>query len=77
VPFSPVFRWLRQAGGVDDAEMLRTFNCGVGMIVVVAAKDATAVAAQLKRAGESVVKLGVIRPRKGKEAQVAYSGTLG
>lgn len=77
VPFTPVFRWLRSTGGVADAEMLRTFNCGIGMIVVVAAKDAKTVSSQLKRAGETVVTLGTIRTRKGKEAQVAYSGTLG
>ncbi len=76
VPFPPVFRWLADTGGVAEREMLRTFNCGIGMIVVVAAKDAKTVAAQLKRSGEKVVTLGHIRKRKGKEEQVAYSGTL-
>jgi phosphoribosylformylglycinamidine cyclo-ligase len=77
VPLPPVFRWLAETGGVAEREMLRTFNCGIGMIVVVAAKDAKAVTAQLKRAGEGVVTLGHIRTRKGKEDQVAYSGQLG
>ncbi len=76
VPYPPVFKWLAQQGGVAEAEMLRTFNCGVGMIVVVEAKDAKAAIAILKRAGETVVTLGTIRARKGKEAQVAYSGNL-
>jgi phosphoribosylformylglycinamidine cyclo-ligase len=77
IPFSAVFRWLRQTGGVADAEMLRTFNCGIGMIVVVAAKDMLVVTAALKRSGEKVTALGHIRKRKGREPQVAYSGTLG
>jgi phosphoribosylformylglycinamidine cyclo-ligase len=76
VPFSPVFQWLQTQGGVAEAEMLRTFNCGVGMIVVVAAKDVKTVSAALKRSGEKVVTLGSIRKRKGKEPQVAYAGSL-
>jgi phosphoribosylformylglycinamidine cyclo-ligase len=76
VPFPPVFKWLQAEGGVAQSEMLRTFNCGIGMIVVVAAKDAKTTAAALKRAGETVVTLGSIAKRKSKEEQVAYSGTL-
>jgi phosphoribosylformylglycinamidine cyclo-ligase len=76
VPFLPVFQWLQKTGGVAEAEMLRTFNCGIGMIVVVKAKDAKLVAAGFKRAGEKVVVLGQITKRKGKEAQVQYSGSL-
>ncbi len=76
VPYLPVFKWLSTIGGTPEREMLRTFNCGVGMIVVVKAKDAKSISAALKTAGEKVVTLGVIRKRKGKEAQVAYSGAL-
>ena len=76
VPFLPVFKWLQKTGGVAEAEMLRTFNCGIGMIVVVKAKDAKAVATAFKRAGENVVTLGTIRKRKSNEPQVAYSGSL-
>ncbi len=43
----PVFAWLKQEANLDDAEMLRTFNCGIGMIVVVGAKDAARVLASL------------------------------
>ena len=77
VPLPPVFRWLQETGGVAEREMLRTFNCGIGMIVVVAEKDAKATTTALKKAGETIVTLGSIRKRKGKEEQVAYSGTLG
>jgi phosphoribosylformylglycinamidine cyclo-ligase len=76
VTLPPVFKWLQAEGGVAEPEMLRTFNCGVGMIVVVAAKDAKSVTAALKRAGEKVVTLGKIAKRKGREAQVAYTGAL-
>jgi phosphoribosylformylglycinamidine cyclo-ligase len=76
VPYLPVFKWLAKIGGTPEREMLRTFNCGIGMIVVVNAKDAKAISAALKKAGEKVVTLGTIRKRKGKEAQVSYSGSL-
>ena len=56
--------------------MLRTFNCGIGMIVVVKAKDAKAIATALKKSGETVVTLGHLRKRRGKEAQVATTGSL-
>ena len=76
VPYTPVFDWLQSVGGVSEREMLRTFNCGIGMIVVAAAKDAKKVAASLKRSGETVVALGTIRKRKGMEEQVALKGAL-
>jgi phosphoribosylformylglycinamidine cyclo-ligase len=53
-----VFRWLRATGGVDVDEMLRVFNCGIGMVVVV--RDAAAATSLLARAGERVFRLGRI-----------------
>jgi phosphoribosylformylglycinamidine cyclo-ligase len=53
-----VFRWLRNAGGIDVDEMLRVFNCGIGMVVVV--RDASAAIEVLARAGERVFRLGRI-----------------
>jgi phosphoribosylformylglycinamidine cyclo-ligase len=76
VPYRPVFAWMQEVGGVDQREMLRTFNCGIGMIAVVAAKDAKAVSASLKKSGETVVTLGSLRRRRVPEAQVQTSGTL-
>ncbi len=76
VPYLPVFGWLQDVGGTLEREMLRTFNCGIGMIVVVKAKDAKSVAAALKKSGENVVTLGTLRKRKGKEEQVSTSGSL-
>lgn len=75
VAVPPVFSWLARQGGVAEAEMLRTFNCGVGMIVVVAEAEAAAVAAILQSEGERVVPLGRILAR-GVEPAVTFNGTL-
>ncbi|MGH6925976.1 MAG: phosphoribosylformylglycinamidine cyclo-ligase [Propylenella sp.] len=72
IPVPPVFRWL--AGPVEEAEMLRTFNCGIGMAAVVAAADAERVAAVLKRHGETVVTIGRIAPRR--QRAVVFRGRL-
>ena len=56
----PVFQWLQQAGGVTTEEMLRTFNCGIGMVVVVDAADAEAAGRFLTERGETVYRLGRI-----------------
>ncbi len=58
-----VFRWLAEAGGVPAAELARTFNCGIGMAVVVAADAAEPVAAALTGAGETVYRIGRVAPR--------------
>jgi phosphoribosylformylglycinamidine cyclo-ligase len=75
VPMPPVFRWLADAGRISEREMLRTFNCGIGMIAVVEPRAADKVAAVLKREGEQVVRLGELVPTKGK-LRVAYTGRL-
>lgn len=65
----PLFKWLQQHGGVADAEMHRVFNCGIGMVVVVAPEVAEAAAAHLREAGETVFTIGKIRARVGDEHQ--------
>lgn len=55
-----LFQWLQQQGGVADTEMHRVFNCGIGMVVVVPADQADAVAATLREQGETVSVLGEI-----------------
>ena len=59
----PVFEWLAASGGIEDAEMLRTFNCGIGMALVVAPAAADAVTETLERAGETVLRLGEVVER--------------
>ncbi|RZI41449.1 phosphoribosylformylglycinamidine cyclo-ligase [Herbaspirillum sp. HC18] len=65
----PLFTWLQQHGGVADAEMHRVFNCGIGMVVIVAKENADAAIAHLKAAGENVSRIGEIRERQGSDAQ--------
>ncbi|HVY42671.1 MAG TPA: phosphoribosylformylglycinamidine cyclo-ligase [Hyphomicrobiaceae bacterium] len=80
-----VFGWLAQAGNLDDAEMLRTFNCGIGMVVVAAKDQVAAVVAALTDAGETPVVIGEIEKGRGVKSQakgkgdaeaVRYSGSL-
>lgn len=64
-----LFQWLQAEGNVAAQEMYRTFNCGVGMVVIVAAEHADAAAALLRAEGETVYTLGSIRARVGDEHQ--------
>ena len=75
VPVSPLFQWLASEGGIAENEMLRTFNCGIGMIVVVSPKDADAVAQALTHGGETTVTLGTIIKVAG-DSRVIYDGKL-
>ncbi|SIS50911.1 phosphoribosylformylglycinamidine cyclo-ligase [Phaeovulum vinaykumarii] len=68
----PVFGWLAAEGGLDQAELLKTFNAGIGMILVVAPEDAEAAAALLTEMGERVARLGQVVAGQG----VRYSGVL-
>jgi phosphoribosylformylglycinamidine cyclo-ligase len=68
-PRAAIFSWLQHAGNVDEQEMLRTFNCGIGMVVVVAAADADRAQALLAAEGETVFRIGTVRERAGDEAQ--------
>ena len=69
-PQSELFAWLQRTAGIDDQEMNRTFNNGIGMVVVVAAADAPATAAMLRQQGETVYGIGAIAPRGGGAAVV-------
>ena len=68
-PRPEVFRWLQRAGNVDEAEMHRVFNCGIGMVVVVAAGDAKRATKQLQAAGETVYTIGAIEKGPGGEPE--------
>ncbi|MCA8880577.1 MAG: phosphoribosylformylglycinamidine cyclo-ligase [Rhodobacteraceae bacterium] len=69
----PVFTWLAEAGGIGESELLKTFNSGIGMVVVTAADSAETVAATLVAAGETVHRIGHVVVGHG----VRYSGRLG
>ncbi len=66
-----VFEWIRETGRIEEAEMLRVFNCGVGMAAAVAPGEAEALIRQIQDAGFEAWQLGEIIPRRG-QAPVAY-----
>ena len=85
IAYPPVFAWLARAGRLDDAEMLRTFNCGIGMIVIADAARADDVVQALQDAGERPVIIGAVEvgrgvkssaKGKGEAEAVRYEGTL-
>jgi phosphoribosylformylglycinamidine cyclo-ligase len=62
-PQTELFAWLQQTAGIDDHEMNRTFNNGIGMVVVVDPAHAAATAKTLRDGGEAVHEIGAITPR--------------
>ncbi|MCF8004201.1 MAG: phosphoribosylformylglycinamidine cyclo-ligase [Chromatiaceae bacterium] len=72
----PIFGWLREQGNMADTELLRTFNCGVGMIACVPAEQAEAACAQLAESGELAWVIGSIQASDETRASVHYRGSL-
>ncbi|MEO1460307.1 MAG: phosphoribosylformylglycinamidine cyclo-ligase, partial [Pseudomonadota bacterium] len=72
-PLPAVFDWLIRTAGLESAEALRTYNCGIGMVLVVAPDAAEAVAAALTGAGETVHRIGTLGAGEG----VRFRGALG
>jgi phosphoribosylformylglycinamidine cyclo-ligase len=73
----PVFTWLAREAGLAEAEMLRTFNCGVGLIVVAESAKASDVIAAFNAAGERAFPIGTLIPMSGPEPDVRYRGSFG
>jgi len=69
-PRPALFDWLQRKGGVAEAEMHRVFNCGIGMVVVVAAGDARRAANKLRALGETVYEIGFIAKARGEPEAV-------
>ncbi|WP_028989216.1 phosphoribosylformylglycinamidine cyclo-ligase [Thermithiobacillus tepidarius DSM 3134] len=69
-PRPAIFDWLQAEGRIDDAEMYRTFNCGIGMALVVAAEQAEPALAVLQSAGETAFRLGEIVPHQGSAVEL-------
>ena len=67
----PVFDWIAREGGVEEIEMRRAFNCGIGLVVIVSPESADAVRAACEAEGESVFEIGRVVPREGEA--VIYS----
>ncbi|ATI41964.1 phosphoribosylformylglycinamidine cyclo-ligase [Pacificitalea manganoxidans] len=68
----PVFRWLAESGGLKESELLKTFNAGIGMVLVVAPDAADSLTSLLKAGGETVHRIGTVTEGEG----VSYSGAL-
>ena len=86
IKLPPVFQWLQQVARIDDAEMLRTFTCGIGMVVIVDPARTVDVLSALTAAGEQPVLIGVAETGrgvlssakgKGQAEAVHYTGRFG
>ncbi|PCH45660.1 MAG: phosphoribosylformylglycinamidine cyclo-ligase [Hyphomicrobiales bacterium] len=71
---APVFSWLKNNGGVEEFEMLRTFNCGIGMVLVVDGNAAVEITTHMENAGETVVELGTLENRT--DDDVVFSNSI-
>ena len=69
-----IFKWLQSVGNIEDAEMLRTFNCGIGMALIVPPDGLADVMAMLAAANETVIPIGTLAPRDGEP--VTFSGSI-
>jgi phosphoribosylformylglycinamidine cyclo-ligase len=72
-PSLPIFDWLQRKGGIEDREMTRTFNCGIGMVLVVAAEHAAQALATLTDLGVEAYRIGAIAAREMGEPQAVVS----
>jgi len=70
-----VFGWMARSAGIEAPEMLRTFNCGIGMVAVVSEKYSGHVIEAFQQCGDKAIRLGHLVPGGG-EAKVVYRGTL-
>jgi phosphoribosylformylglycinamidine cyclo-ligase len=75
LPVLPVFKWLAEQGGIAELELLRTFNCGIGMIAIVKPDAVDRVSDVFKQSGETVTPLGQVIKAEG-EHRVVYNGHL-
>ena len=72
----PLFSYLQNVGGVPNEDLERTFNCGVGMVLLVPAKSVTATLARLRRQGHQAWELGEVAPSDGARSGVKLEGTF-
>jgi phosphoribosylformylglycinamidine cyclo-ligase len=76
-PVLPIFKYLAKLGEIERDELLRTFNLGVGMILVIPAKHVARVESELKRRREKFYVIGRIERAMRGRPRVAYTGKLG
>ena len=70
--FPAVFNWLQARGGIDEQEMLRTFNCGIGMVMLVDEDSTEDICRALNQAGEPVYQIGRVTEPSDAESRVSY-----
>jgi phosphoribosylformylglycinamidine cyclo-ligase len=75
VPVLPVFKWLASEGGIAQNEMLRTFNCGIGMVAIAASENAGETISAFREAGEQAVPIGTVVRADG-DQRVSYDNKL-
>jgi len=73
----PVFQWLQTIGSISQNELLRTFNCGIGMVVICSQEMANSVALSLAKNGEKVYSIGVLSSREVETAPVVFTNSWG
>jgi phosphoribosylformylglycinamidine cyclo-ligase len=71
-PVPPIFDLIQRVGGMDDEEMLKVFNMGIGMIVIVAESDLTEILERLEKLGEKAYHLGTIEKRENDQPTVSF-----
>ena len=73
----PVFGWLKHASRLDDEDLARTFNVGIGLVMIIEPGYSDAVISELTKAGETAAVVGVVQPHQLSSARVAFTGPLG
>ncbi len=73
-PVPKIFKLIAEGGGVREREMLRTFNCGIGMVMVTKRNDTAAVVKELKKTGEKAFVIGEVKRRGAGEKAVEFTG---
>ena len=76
IPVLPVFKWLAEQGGIAELELLRTFNCGIGMVAIVKPDAVDRVTSVFTAGGESVAVLGEVINAGSEHHRVVYNGHL-
>jgi len=76
-PVPPVFELIRKGGKIDEDEMLRAFNCGIGLVVIVGKRDARKALDRLQELGERAYRIGVVEERKRGRHAVRFTGGQG
>ena len=70
-PLLPVFKWIKEMGSIDDHELSRTFNCGIGMVIIVSPENVSIVQGMLQDRGEDVYQIGKVVVREAASTEEA------